>query len=72
MYNEEGDYPVIPDKDKPKSYDVESKSLSVSDVQRDMRSQVEYVVSVFGLEVHPLSFCSFFLNTHVGADGSPA
>ncbi|CAG7854728.1 E3 ubiquitin-protein ligase dbl4 {ECO:0000250/UniProtKB:P36113, ECO:0000305} {ECO:0000250/UniProtKB:P36113}; AltName: Full=DNA-break-localizing protein 4 {ECO:0000303/PubMed:23628481}; AltName: Full=Histone E3 ligase 1 {ECO:0000250/UniProtKB:P36113} [Serendipita indica DSM 11827] len=50
MDNEEGDYPVIPDKDKPKSYDVESKSLSVDDVQKDMRSQVEYVVSVFGLE----------------------
>ncbi|KAG8781365.1 hypothetical protein FRC15_008862 [Serendipita sp. 397] len=48
--DEEGDFQVVPEKDKVKSYEVESKSLTIDDVRKDMRSNVEYVVSIFGLE----------------------
>lgn len=49
--NGEGDFEVVPDKDKTKSYDVDSKSLSVAEVQKGMRADVEHVVSIFGLDV---------------------
>jgi hypothetical protein len=49
--NEDGDFEVVPDKDKTKSYDVECKSLSVAEVQKGMRADVEHVVSIFGLDV---------------------
>lgn len=48
----EGDFvAVVPESERVKGYDVESNSLSVADIQRDMRSDVEHVVSIFGLEV---------------------
>ena len=62
--NEEGDFEVVPDKDKTKSYDVEAKSLSVAEVQKGMRSDVEHIVSIFGLDVrlHSLSYSVFWAN----------
>lgn len=53
--NEEVEFDVVPEKDKAKSYDVDSKSLSVQDVQKDMKADIEHIVSIFGLEV-----CSSF------------
>ncbi|CAG8664243.1 14785_t:CDS:2, partial [Acaulospora colombiana] len=48
--NEEADFEVVPEKDKVKSYEVESTSLSVTEVQKRMRDSIEHVVSIFGLE----------------------
>ncbi|KAG8832946.1 hypothetical protein FRC17_000275 [Serendipita sp. 399] len=48
--DEEGDFQVVPEKDKVKSYEVECKSLTADEVRKVMRSSVEYVVSIFGLE----------------------
>lgn len=53
---QDGEYDVVPDKDKPKSYDVDSKSLTVQDIRRDMKNDVEHVVSIFGLDVSPIGF----------------
>lgn len=49
--NEDAEFEVVPEKDKAKSYDVDAKSLSVQDIQKNMKADIEHVVSIFGLEV---------------------
>jgi hypothetical protein len=49
--NEEAEFEIVPEKDKAKAYDVDSKSLSVQDIEKDMKADIEHIVSIFGLEV---------------------
>ena len=45
------DFEVVAEKDKPKSYDIEYKTLSADQVRQSMKADVEYIVSMLGLEV---------------------
>lgn len=45
------DFEVVAEKDKPKSYDIEYKTLSADQVRQAMKADVEHIVSMLGLEV---------------------
>jgi hypothetical protein len=45
------DFEVVAEKDRPKSYDIEYKTLSADQVKQTMKADVEHIVSMLGLEV---------------------
>lgn len=45
------DFDVVAEKDRPKSYDIEYKTLSADQVRQTMKADVEHIVSMLGLEV---------------------
>lgn len=45
------DFEVVAEKDRPKSYDIEYKTLSADQVKQSMKADVEHIVSMLGLEV---------------------
>lgn len=44
-------------KGKSKSYEVDHKSLSVEDLEKQMEKDAEQFINIFGIDVGPLSAC---------------
>lgn len=65
------DFKVAP-KTKRKSYEIDYRSLTQSEVEKQMQEEVDYICNILGVEVGPFStffitgFHFFFMESSIG------